>query len=114
MWPKAVRTIKRQGHRIDFPDGKTEKLTDTWNDDDQVDHITSGMWRGTTTLFAKVPSKLDSTSAKSAEHNPVYKTDVKATDDRKPASKGKVRNLIEICSLTLMMTVVALASSTTN
>ena len=97
-----------------LPDGKTEKLTDTWNDDDQEDHIIAGMWRGTTTFFAKVPPKPDSTSVKSGDHSPVYKTDVKATDDRKPASKGKVRQLVEICSLTLMMTAAALASSTTN
>ena len=38
-----------------FPDGKMETRTDTWMDDDhgEADHITEGLWRGTTTFFVK-------------------------------------------------------------
>ena len=89
-------------------------MTDTWNDNDQVDHITTGMWRGTTTFFAKVLSQHNSTPVKHTDNTPVFKADVKETGNRRPASKGKVRRLVEICSLTLMMTAAALASTTTN
>ena len=34
-----------------FPDGRTERMIDTWNGDDQINHVTTGMWRGTTTFF---------------------------------------------------------------
>lgn len=86
-----------------FPDGAVGSLTDNWRSDDFDVEQDASLWRGRT-MFYSQQQEAPPPQPKEALHSQV----------KPPKLDGRIRKLVEICSLTVMMIASALASTSFN
>ena len=98
-----------------FPDGKQDKLLDSWRTETPLEDEVN-LWRGKTIFFVEGcthtlahPKYIGKLPDVDQNHTPTTELPKKTG-----LARGPVRKIVEICTFTMMMTALALASTSVN